>query len=58
VITDSEVMLFERGLKVKRSDSVGYWWRIGRGKWLRQVASLILCGRFELWTENFGGKMP
>jgi hypothetical protein len=31
--------------------------------WLRQmshhtmVASLILCGRFELWNENFGGKM-
>jgi hypothetical protein len=22
------------------------------------VASLILCGRFELWVENFGGKMP
>jgi hypothetical protein len=25
VITDSEEMLFERGRKVKRSDSVGYW---------------------------------
>jgi hypothetical protein len=22
------------------------------------VASLILCGRFELWNANFGGKMP
>jgi hypothetical protein len=22
------------------------------------VESLILCGRFELWVENFGGKMP
>jgi hypothetical protein len=31
VITDSEEMLFERGLKVKRSDSVRYWWRIGCG---------------------------
>jgi hypothetical protein len=18
----------------------------------------VLCGRFELWNENFGGKMP
>jgi hypothetical protein len=22
------------------------------------VESLILCGQFELWVENFGGKMP
>jgi hypothetical protein len=33
VITGSRVMLFERWLKVKRSDSVGYWWRFGCGKW-------------------------
>jgi hypothetical protein len=66
VITDSRVMLFERWLKVKRSDSVGYWWRFGCGKWaiipwLRRwfcvvdlsFGTRILAGKCRE-TPNFG----